>query len=405
MKRLSLLLTAVAFLAVAILAGRDPGATSFVTGGEKKEISPRQGNQPPIKVGAIFSVTGPASSLGLPEKQTVEMMVEQINAKGGILGRKLEVILYDDKGEEAETVTLAKRLIDSDKVKAVIGPTQSGNSMAIIETFTTAQIPLISCAASYKIVLDEQGNARKWIFKTPQSDSMAVEKIYDYFNKNNITKVAIMTVTNGFGESGREQLEKLAPNYKIELVAKEKFGQDDVDMKAQLTKIKGTEAQAIVVWAVQKAPAIIAKNLKELGMTQLLVQSHGVATKKFIELCEDAADGQVLPAGRLIVVDQLPDSDPQKALLKQYKTDFETKYGPVSTFGGHAYDALIMLIKAIEIAGTDDPAKVRDALEKIKDFPGTGGIFTMSPSDHNGLTKDAFIMVKIENKNWKMISE
>jgi branched-chain amino acid transport system substrate-binding protein len=357
------------------------------------------------KVGAIFAVTGPASSLGLPEKQTVEMLVEQINAKGGVNGHPLEVIIYDDEGDETKSVTFAKRLIANDMVKAIIGPTTSGTSLAIIDTIANAQIPLISCAASYKIVTDENGQARKWVFKTPQSDSMAVEKIYEYFNKNQIAKIAIMTVSNGYGDSGRGELLRLAPNYNISIVADERFGQDDVDMKAQLTKIKGSDAQAIVVWAIQKAPAIVVQNAKELGMTQLMVQSHGVASKKFIELCGEAADGQILPAGRLIVADQLPDSDLQKAMLLAYKNEFEAKFGPVSTFGGHAYDALMILVKAMEMAGSDDPAKVRDALETVRDFAGTGGIFNMSPADHNGLTKDAFVMIKIENKDWKLIAE
>jgi len=357
----------------------------------------------PVRIGAIFAVTGPASSLGLPERQTVDMLVEEINAKGGVLGRPLEVVIYDTEGDETKAVTFVKRLVSNDNVVAVIGPTRSGPSMAILDTINSAKIPLVSCAASYKIVTDEEGKAREWIYKTPQSDSMAVEKIYDYFNGEGITKIAIMTVSNGYGDSGRAELKRLAKNYGIEILADERFSQDDTDMTPQLTKINGTEAEAIVVWAVQKAPAIVAKNHKTLGMKQLLVQSHGVATKKFIELCGDAADGQVLPAGRLLVVDQLPRDDPQKELLAGYKKNFEERYGPVSTFGGHAYDALKITVKAIENAGSTDPAAIRDELEKIKGFVGTGGIFNMSASDHNGLTKDAFVMVEIKNRDWALI--
>lgn len=380
-------------------------AVVMAAGSDLKDMKGSAMKGATIKVGAIFAVTGPASSLGLPEKQTVEMMVEKINAAGGVLGRPLEVIVYDDEGDATKTVTLAKRLISTDKVSAIIGPTTSGTSLALLSVIEEAQIPLVSCAASYKIVTDENGKARQWIFKTPQSDSMAVEKIYDYFNKNKISKIAIMSVSDGYGESGRAELLRLAPNFKLEVLADERFGGDDVDMTAQLTKIKGTKAQAIVVWAIQKAPAIVAQNAKTLGLPQLIVQSHGVASKKFIELAGDAADGQLLPAGRLIVVDQLADTDPQKAMLKAYKTDFEAKFGPVSTFGGHAYDALMILIAAMTKVGTDDPAKVRDALEEIKGFVGTGGIFNMSAADHNGLTKEAFVMVKIENKDWKLIAQ
>ena len=275
--------------------------------------------------------------------------------------------------------------------------------MAIIDTITKAEIPLVSCAASWKIVIDNDGNARKWVYKTPQSDSMAVEKIYAYFNEQKISKIAIMTVTNGFGASGREQLKKLAPNYNIEILADELFSDGDVDMNAQLIKIKKTDAQAIVVWAVQAAPAVVTKNAKTLGMTQLIVQSHGVASKKYIELAGDSSEGVLLPAGKLLVVDQLADSDPQKKMLAEYKAKYEAAHGPVSTFGGHGYDAVMLVKLAIEKAGSDDPAAIRDALEKITGYVGTGGIFNMSPADHNGLTKDAFVMVEIKDGDWKLV--
>ncbi|HUT53974.1 MAG TPA: ABC transporter substrate-binding protein [bacterium] len=406
MKRASIITLLFIFMAAFMVMGCKPKEEAPAPAPVEKPAAPEAAPAPAAyKVGAIFAVTGPASSLGLPEKQTVEMLVEKINQKGGVNGHPLQVIIYDDEGDETKTVTYTKRLIANDMVKAIIGPTTSGTSFAILDTINNTQIPLISCAASYKIVTDENGQARKWIFKTPQSDSMAVERIYDYFNKHQISKIAIMTVSNGYGDSGRGELLRLAPNFNITITADERFGQDDVDMKAQLTKIKGTDAQAIVVWSIQKAPAVVVQNAKELGLTLLIVQSHGVASKKFIELCGDAADGQILPAGRLIVADQLPDSDPQKAMLVTYKNEFESRFGPVSTFGGHAYDALTILVKAMEMAGTDDPAKVRDALEQVHGFVGTGGIFNMSAADHNGLTKDAFVMIKIENKDWKLSSE
>jgi branched-chain amino acid transport system substrate-binding protein len=359
----------------------------------------------PYKIGAIFSITGDASSLGMPEKQTAEMLMEQINAAGGINGHPLEIVIYDDKGDETEAVTMAKRLISNDQVTAIIGPSRSGTSMAIVDTVSKAEIPLVTCAASAKIVKDETGKTRKWVFMTPQSDVAAVQKIYEYFGKNKITQIAIMSDSSGYGASGRSQLQSQAKDKKIEVLADETFAPADVDMNAQLTKIKGTKAQAVVVWSIQKAPAMVAKNAQALEIKIPLFQSHGVASKKFIELCGDAADGQVLPAGRLIVVNQLPDSDPQKALLAKYKADFEAKYSPVSTFGGHAYDAITLLKKAMETAGTDNPAKVRDALEQTKGFAGTAGIFNLNSEDHNGLTKDAFVMVKIENKDWKLISQ
>lgn len=387
----------------AACSGKQSGESNQPGAPSSTPAAPAATAPQPIRIGAVLAVTGPASSLGLPEKQTLEMLAEEINAAGGINGRPVELVIYDTEGDETKAVTLTKRLIANDKVTAIIGPTRSGTSMAIVDLVNTAQIPMISLALSYQIVTESTGQQRKWVFKTPASDSASVEKMYDWFVKQGIKKIALMTVSNGYGDSGRAELVRLAPNYGLEVVADERFGDEDVDMTAQLTKIKASDAQAIVVWATQKAPAIIAKNHKTLGMKALLVQSQGVASKKFIELCGDAADGQLLPAGRLIVADQLPDSDPQKAVLLEYKRKFEAKYGPVSMFGGHAWDALMLLKMAIEKAGTDDPARVRDSLEQIQGFVGIDGVFNLSAADHCGLSRDAFIMLKIENGDWKII--
>jgi len=359
----------------------------------------------PYKIGAVLDYTGSASSLGEPEKITLEMLVDELNAKGGVNGHKIELILYDNESDEAKSLIKAKKLIEADKVAALIGTSQSGTTMAIVPTVMSAQIPLVSCATSWKIIKDpESKETRKWIFKTPQSDSLAVSKIYEWCNKNKIAKVAIITVSNGYGDSGRNELKRLADEFKITIVADERFGATDVDMKAQLTKIKGTEAQAVICWAVpQQGAGIVAKNAKELGLTQRMIMSHGVANKKFLDLAGEAADGVVLPSGRLIVAEQLPAKDPQKKMLLNYRKNFEAKAGyPASTFGGHAFDAFNILVGALLKAG-DDPVKLRDEIEKTKNYPGTAGIFNMSPTDHEGLTKDAFVMVKVEKGNWVLL--
>jgi branched-chain amino acid transport system substrate-binding protein len=236
---------------------------------------------------------------------------------------------------------------------------------------------------------------------------MAVEKIYTKLQADGLQKIAIITVSNGYGDSGRVQLQNLAAKYGLSIVADERYGAKDTDMSAQLTKIKGTDAQAIVCWGTNPGPAVIAKNRKQLGITIPLYNSHGVASPKFIELSGGAAEGTFLPAGKLIVVDQLGASDPQRALLAEYKADYEGKFGAgtVNTFGGHAYDALIIAVKAIENAaenGEVTRATIRDEIEKVQDFVGTGGIFNFSTEDHNGLTKDGFVMVEIKDGTWKL---
>jgi branched-chain amino acid transport system substrate-binding protein len=360
----------------------------------------------PYKVGALFAVTGNNSPLGEPEQQTVEMLVDQINEAGGIDGHPLEVVVYDTESDTTKCVTLANRLIDQDGVVAIIGPTSSGESLAIKETVTTAEIPLISCAASYLIVSPVEESY--WVFKTPQSDVLAVQAIYDYLDTQGITKIATITDTSGYGAGGKAVLEEEAPSHGITIVSSQTFGVADTDMSAQITQIGGTDAQAIVCWGTNPGPAIIAKNLADDPNVNLpLFESHGIANKEFITLGGDAVNGVIFPAGKLLIADQLPDSDPQKTLLLQYKSDFESLYGEgtANTFGGHAYDALMMVVQALDEVGPDKAA-IRDYIENdITDWPGTGGVFNMSPTDHNGLTKGAFVLIKIVDGEWTWLQQ
>ncbi len=353
----------------------------------------------PYKIGCIFSVTGPASFLGDPEKKSAIMLADQINKRGGINGHPIKLVIYDTEGDPTKAVLNINKLIFHDKVLAVIGPSRTPTTLAVIPIAQRAQTPLISCAAGIKITQP----VKKWVFKTPQTDAMAVEKIYSYMQKNNIKKVAIITVANAFGESGKEQLVKQAPKFGIEIVAQESFGPKDTDMTPQLTKIRSTAAEAVVCWGTNPGPAVVAKNMKQLDMKIPLFQSHGVASPKFIELAGDAANGIILPTGKILVAKDIPDSDPQKPVLLKYIKDYESRYQTnVSGFGGYAYDGLNLLAIALKKAGPDK-AKIRDELEKIKGYKGVSGVFNFSPSDHNGLTMDAFVLVKIVNGKWQII--
>lgn len=345
----------------------------------------------PYKIGAVFAVTGPAALLGEPERNTAMMLAEQINAGGGINGHPLEVIIEDTEGDEAKTVMKVKKLIN-EKVAVIIGPTRSGTTMAAIPIVEKAQIPMISCAAAEDIVKP----VKKWVFKTPQSDADAVRRIYEKMKELKLSKAAVMSGTTGFGTAGREQLKKLAPEYGITIVADETYGPKDTDMTAQLTKIKATDAQAIINWEIVPAQTTVMKNKKQLGMNMPLFQSHGFGNIKYAQDAGDAAEGVMFPCGRLLAVDTLPDNHRQKALLAKYKKDYEEKFKTdVSTFGGHAYDAFMLAVDALKAVGPDS-AKIRDYIENKKDFVGTGGIFNYSPEDHCGLDKSAFEMLTIK---------
>ncbi len=269
----------------------------------------------PSRSAALFAVTGPASFLGEPEKKTLEMLVKEANAKGGINGQKLEAVIYDTAGDATKAVQLATKLIKDDKVSVIIGPSTTGESMAVIPVVEKEKIPLISCAAGIKIT----DPVKHWVFKTPANDHVAAEKILNYMASKKQKSIALLTVTDGFGASGREQIKVLAKQKGFTIVADEVYGPKDTDMTAQLTKIRGIKPDAIICWGTNPGPAVITKNVKQLGIKTPLYMSHGVASKKYIELAgADAAEGVMLPAGKLAIYDVLPKSDPQDKLLKEY---------------------------------------------------------------------------------------
>lgn len=352
----------------------------------------------PYKIGAVLDITGPASPLGTPERDTALLLEEQINKAGGIDGHPVDIIIYDNKSVESDSVMCVKRLLDQGVV-AIIGPSQTGTTLACVDTITRAQVPLVSCAAGVKIVQP----VNKWVFKTAQSDVHAVARLVDYMKKKGINKIAVISVSNAFGESGKQQLREQTAQAKIKIVAEETFGDKDTDMTAQLTRIRAKKPQAVVCWGTNPGPAIVAKNMKQLGMTTPLLMSHGIANRKFIELAGDAANGVIFPAGRLIVVDEIPASDPQKKVLLAYRAAFKKKFGrEPDTFGGHAWDAIQLVVRALDKVGPNR-SKIRDEIEKTKNFVGIGGVFNFSPTEHNGLSKSSFVLVTIKNGDWTLV--
>ncbi len=353
----------------------------------------------PIRIGAFLAVTGPAAFLGDPELKTLQMRIADLNSRGGLAGRPLELIHYDTGGNAREAVSFIKRLIKKDNVDLLIGGTTSGDTLAVLPDIEKEGIPFISLAAAVEITEP----TRKWVFKVAPTDRMAVARIFADLRQRGLTKIALITGDGGFDKSGHAQILKLAPDYGITLVADEFYGNKDSDMTTQLTKIRATDAQAILNFGFGQAPAIVTRNLRQLGITLPLYHSHGVASRTFIELAGEAAEGVRLPAAALVVAEQLADDNPQKPVLLAYKQQYEAKHGPVSTFGGHGYDSLMIATAALERAGSTDKAKVRDEIEKTRGFIGTAGVFNLSPQDHMGLGKEAFKMVEIRNGAWKIV--
>lgn len=347
-----------------------------------------------VKVGAIFAVTGPASFLGGPEARSAEMVVEKINKAGGINGDTIELIVKDTAGSSEKAVSMAKQLIEEEKVVAIIGPSTSGESMAVKKIAEDGQTTLISCAAAEVIV----NPVASYVFKTPQKDSFAAQMVFEEMKRQKIETIAITSGNDGFGKAGKEQLEKMAPNFGIKVAVSETYDSKATDLSALVAKLKADASiQAVINWSVVPAQAIIAKNMRQAGWQVPLFQSHGFGNIKYAEAAGVAAEGIIFPCGRLLVVDALDKAHPQKALLAEYKKDYEAKFQEdASAFGGYAFDAMNMVAAAIKKGG-NDRAKVREAVEGLQNFAGVGGMFSFAPQDHNGLTIDSFAMMTVKN--------
>jgi len=347
-----------------------------------------------IKVGAILAVTGPASFLGGPEARTLEMLTDEVNKGGGINGNKVELIIKDSGANPEKAISFAKQLIEEEKVVAVIGPSTSGETMKVKKIFEEGATPLLSCAAAEVIV----NPVAKYVFKTPQKDSYAAQKIFQTMKDMGISKIAVLAGNTGFGKAGKGQLLKIAPTMGIEVVVTEVYDKKSNDLSAVIAKIKANkDVQAVVNWSIVPAQSIVAKNMRQAGWDVPLFQSHGFGNIKYVEAAGAAAEGIIFPAGRLLVVDELAADHPQKDLLTKYIADYEGAHKEkASTFGGHAYDAFIILKVAVEKAGTDKD-KIRDEIEKLQNLPGTGGVFNFSAEDHNGLGIDAFEMITVKD--------
>lgn len=369
-------------VACALAASLAMGA--FAGGGQEAEA---------LKIGAIFAETGPAAFLGAPEAKTARMLVEELNADGGIGGKQIELIIKDSQASPEKAISFAKQLIEEEQVLAIIGPTTSGETMQIKELCNDAGVPLVSAAAAEAIVEP----VAPYVFKTPQKDSYVARWIFGTMNELGIQRIGVVGANTGFGNQGLMQLAKYAPEFGIDIAISESYDSAATDLTALLTKVNAQNVDAVVNWSIVPAQSIVPKNMRQLGMEVPLFQSHGFGNIRYVEAAGEAAEGIIFPCGRLLIAEELPDSHPQKSLLVKYKNDYESRYGEdASTFGGHAYDALMIVVEAIK-AGGADRERIRDAIEGLRDFPGTGGVFSFSAEDHNGLGMDSLVMITVED--------
>lgn len=353
-----------------------------------------------IKIGSFLAVTGPAAFLGDPEKKTLELYVEKINAQGGVGGIPLELVLYDTGLNAKKAITFVKRLVEQDQVDVIIGGTTTGETMAVIKA-VNPQVPFISLAGASVVVQP----VKKWVFKTPHTDRMAVAKVYADMKKQGISKIGLIAGDGGFDKSCMKNANELAGASGLEIVASETFSKGDTDMTPQLTKIKNAPGlEGVLFCGFGASASIVTKNYKQLGIKAQLYHNHGSCSKGFIKGASGAAEGVRLPCAALLVAEQLPQGDPQRSVAIAYAKSYTEHYGEeVSTFGGHAYDALFLVVEAIERIGTVDKAKLRDAIEGTRDFVGVDGIFNMSADDHMGLDLGSLRMVEVSGGDWKLL--
>jgi branched-chain amino acid transport system substrate-binding protein len=351
----------------------------------------------PIRFGTVLSTTGPASWLGDPEEKTLRMYVEEINAAGGLLGRKIELFSYDDASDAAKANSFGKRLIQQDNVDVILGPATTGTTMAVLPLAESANVPMLSFGAANVIVEP----IRPHVFKLPHSDTLAAQAVLGDMKARNLTKLALISDTGGFGKSGRVETGKVAKAQGITIVVDETFGERDTDMTPLLTRVKQSDSEAVLMFSTGQAPALIARNYKQLDLKMPLYATHSQASYEFIRIAGAAAEGIRLPTPALLLADSLPDSDPQKKVTVAYKAAYEARYKiDVSTFGGYAYDGIMLAADAIKRANSTEKNKIRQALEEVKGFVGVSGIYSFSPTDHSGLDASSFRMVEVKNRKF-----
>ncbi|HMK37225.1 MAG TPA: ABC transporter substrate-binding protein [Desulfomonilaceae bacterium] len=363
----------------------------------------------PVKIGAFYSLSGPAAAIGTPTQLVTQMVVEKINKEGGINGRPIELVVGDTESDPTKAVMVAKKFINVDKVSAIIGPDRTDLGMAVKKLIEEAGIPTIMTVGGDPVIMGGGPfGTFKWVFKSPQRSSVAVEKLFQYLQKKNVKKIGLIVASDSFGKDGKSWLEKLAPKYGLTIVADESFNPTDTDVTAQLTKIASQNPEGIVCWTIGPAGAIVAKNVKQLNIKTPLFQCHGQPDPKYLELAGPASEGNMMPSTKLMAWEQLSDDDAQKKVIKEFVELYNgrqyNKQFPINTHSGYAWDAVYILADAMKKAGTE-PEKLREAIEQTKNYVGISGIYSLSPEDHNGLGTDSMIIVGIDGGKWKLVDK
>lgn len=353
----------------------------------------------PIKIGSPLLLSGRGAFVGGAEKETLEMMAEEINASGGINGRSIEFVFYDTEGKPDIAVSLVKRLIQKDKVDMIIGISASWAAFPVIPIIEKHHIPTIMLGSANQIV----NPVNKYIFKTPADDKIVVSTLLNHLKNLGIKRIAILSSQDGFGDGGRTQLTAQAAEYGIDIVFDDKYTMDDTDITPTINKIKKTDAEVVINWSSSRAPVIMTQGYRQIGMTLPLYQSHAALSPDFLKATGENGNGVKIASFKFPGAQDLADNDPQKKIILNYQAQYEKKFGkPANQFGACAFDAFNIAVMALKTAGTDKE-KLRDAIEMTKGYIGINGEFNYSPEDHGGLTKESMVMYEAINGEWKLM--
>ena len=356
----------------------------------------------PIKMGAIFSLSGPLAHNGVENKFVVDYLVSKVNKEGGINGQPIELIFYDDESDPTKTVLNFKRLVETDKIVVALGPNGTATGMAVKSLIQKAQIPTFMNIGGDVVIMGGKFGPFDWNFKSPQRSSTAIERVMMYLKKKGMNKIAVLVDSGGFGMDGKEHIEKLAPKYDIKIVASEMADPKDTDTTPQLARIKAKDAQAILAWAFGPLSGIISKNIKQLGIKVPEIQNHGMAGPLYLSMAGKDGEGVIFVSSKILVAEELPNNDPVKKVNLGLIKVYEEHKRPLHTQATYAYDMINIVINALRKAGTDR-FKLRETIEQTKGFVGATGIYNMSPEDHNGLGLDSLVMIQVAGGKWKLI--
>ncbi|TVM15572.1 ABC transporter substrate-binding protein [Oceanidesulfovibrio indonesiensis] len=361
----------------------------------------------PIKIGALFAESGKVADVGTASRLVAEMTLKEINAGGGILGRTVEMVVYDTESDPNVALRMARQLVEKDGVLAIIGPTSTGSGMAIKKYTEENEIPVIMTVGGDPVIAGGKFGPYAWTFKVPQRSSTAVRKIYENLQAKGVSTVALLTASDGFGQDGLRHLEALADEFGITVAAKETMDPQAMDFSAQAFKLSMAGPQAVIIWTMGPSGAVATKNFANLpGDKPLLVQCHGIPGPKFLELAGSAAEGVIMPGTKIMAPDYLADDDPQKSVILKFIEDYTAQgYGekfPLNTHSGYAFDAVTLLKAGLEKAGAAERTALRDALETLQGVVGVSGVFSLTPEDHNGLGTDSMIMLEVQDGQYRL---